>query len=210
METQKGFAVISTIFIIIILFVGGYYLYTDNMDSSDEQVVDYTKTDFKEEDFSDNNAQRRSGDDVWISCINEIGQHEFKYPSTWSIGETVSGGFLPQTCEEMNNYYQVTLEGTNPGEIITIDFKDEKRRKGTLFDGCGSVEDCLSIYEDEIYKNNLPGRESTMDGEKILWSVSYNRSFYVFHNGRLYNFFYNNPVDSDLLNRFILNFKFLD
>ena len=35
MKTQKGFAVVSTIFIIIILFVGGYYLVNNANDYAD-------------------------------------------------------------------------------------------------------------------------------------------------------------------------------
>lgn len=140
-----------------------------------------------------------------ISC--PITKHNYivKYPTTYKVMEVVSGGYAPSSCEKANSMYTLTLVNQAAGKEFSVEVKDKARLDQTVVKGCNSVESCTSYIKNLV--SSLPGRVSTVDGEKILWSSNDTRWFYAYHKGTMYHFYAANLTDNEV-NDFLNNFKF--
>lgn len=188
-NNQNGF-IIPLIIAIVILISGGFYLYSKNKISNENNTVGdqniengntepvvSEKTNVKENNSSDSNTSNNK-------YTNTKYGFEFKYPSNWSVKD--QGTFITlsnYSDEYLANYHNKNGEFSNPSDAQMVFISIEKiDSKVALNEYLNDKRWAGHASKDVTISNNVSGIQAVFDsGEGLNHPVTK----YFFKNGNI-------------------------
>jgi len=141
----------------------------------------------------------------WQECKNEKYGYEVKYPLDWKVWLPGAPEARLADCDENLSLiaFSPNIHAYSDQQQINIDVYDPDRSKRTELDGVTSLDDYLNRKSVKIKK------ETTIDGERLIWADTADSQLITFYGRSIYNFsFYN--IDNSTLDKFLNTFKFTD
>lgn len=141
----------------------------------------------------------------WQDCKNKKYGYEVKYPLGWKVWLSGAPEARLANCDENLSLiaFSPNIYTYSDQQQINIDVYDQDRSRGTVWEGITSLNDYLNKKAVKIKK------ETTIDGERLIWVDASDSQLITFNDRLIYNFNFNN-IDDSTLDRFLNTFKFID